>query len=189
MEVMCPASSASPTVNLTLFHLTVMVGLTLPAKKNEHSHTKSSCPQRKKNDEEYSASTKRMKSVQSVAVSPGEVVRRKEGVAQRGRQQSGGREERRPKKKVKGRAGGEEASRGEIKGGSSGGEAAYCIPRDQVKSEGWQSSEEEKKNKQTKTSGNGRRRCGTISRSARPGSNGEQEVVNDSTLTFKCCAK
>lgn len=90
------------------------------------------------------------RSLQSVAVSPGEVVRRKEGVAQRGRQQSGGREERRPKKKVKGRAGGEEASRGKIKGGSSGGETAYCIPRDQVKSEGWQSSEEEKQTNKNK---------------------------------------
>lgn len=38
---------------------------------------------------------------------------------------------------------------GENKGVSSGGKTAYCIPRDQVKSEGWQSSEEGKKtNKQ-----------------------------------------
>lgn len=42
VEVMCPASSGSPTVNLTLFYLTAMVRLTLPAKKNKHLHTKSS---------------------------------------------------------------------------------------------------------------------------------------------------
>lgn len=48
VEVMCPASSASQTVNLTLFYLTAMVRLTLLAKKNKHSHTKSSCPPLKK---------------------------------------------------------------------------------------------------------------------------------------------
>lgn len=112
VEVMCPASSASPTVNLTLFYLTAMVRLTFPAKKNKHSHTKRSCPPPPKKKTKNSRkmtwrpvsthnTTKlhcvewvcvlfccfacaqifflQQRSRQSVAVSPGEVVRWKGG--------------------------------------------------------------------------------------------------------------